>query len=364
MVKLLFLGYNGFANFGDDLLLFQAYKALINKAEVFIWTSQNYVDSSYLDQWFPQAKIVRTKKLGFFEFRKYDGVIYIGGGVFFDYLTNYPLGKFLKKGLSCFLNYNLAKLNGSRFAGVGIGLGPFLSERATRINKLRLSNFDFITVRDQTSFDIISEYDVDIRVSKGFDLSFYSAKLINVNKFISNTTNNILICPRKFSHTPGGDEYHDTLIRWCKRQANQGKNILVFGFQQKHDEPILEHYSGAGLKTKIWDPHLMEIDDVFEIFAQHELIISSRMHGIYVAGLLNIPAIGINVHPKVDDATKLFVKAKSIQVDFKIEDLESEVNTLGGKSELTNEITPYVRSAEIGYDALNLWVTKLNNPKG
>ena len=87
--KILLVGYSGHANFGDDLLLFQAYEELKEQAQVSIWTNVSNEESAYLEIWFPQAVIVRSQRLDLSIFRRYNGVFYIGGGVFFDYNQPY-----------------------------------------------------------------------------------------------------------------------------------------------------------------------------------------------------------------------------------------------------------------------------------
>ena len=225
MKKILLVGYSGQGNFGDDLLLFQAYEYFRTQAKLAIWSSNLSSYSAYLKQWFPEAEIIKTKRLNITIFRDFDGVVYFGGGVFFDYMSKYPHAKYLKKRLGNFINYNISKVFKTRFVGIGIGLGPFRSENAIKINKNLLKNFDFVTVRDDESYNIAKSYRIPTEIYKGFDLSFLSHNRCDTppQKTNSKAIKSILLCPRVFPHGSDGDIYHSKILAWSVAQQNKGK---------------------------------------------------------------------------------------------------------------------------------------------
>lgn len=357
--KILLVGYSGHANFGDDLLLYQAYEQFKNIADVSIWSGVEKEHSAYLERWFPSATVFRSKRLGFAEFIKYEKILYIGGGVFFDYMREYPVKTYIRKILACYYNYTLAKLLGVRFAGIGIGLGPFMSSRAKKINEVCLRNFDFMTLRDEDSMIIASTYDVRTLFYKGFDLSFFSINLLGMISSVNyKPTQSILVCPRKFPHETNGELYHDTLINWCKSKQVVGIMVLVLGLQKNHDEPILERYKDAGIPTEMWNPSKMGIKDIFTLFAVQDLIVSARMHGVYVAGMVGTPCIGINVHPKVKDAASILEKAVSIEPAFTEEHLEDAIAALA-HTQKDNNFRAFTESAENDYARVENWIKDL-----
>lgn len=356
--NILLVGYSGYANFGDDLLLYQAYIELKKQAKVYIWTNVSYDKSAYLEKWFAQAEIVRSQRLGWSVFRRFDGVLYFGGGVFFDYTQPYPFTKYLKKRIACFRDYTIANLTGVKFAGIGIGLGPFKSSRANRINKSRLANFDFLSVRDEDSWMIAKTYRLNTSLYKGFDLSFFSSNKFTSHKSGKEGSRSILVCPRKFPHGTNGDVYHETLIRFCKAKQKADRDVLVFGFQRNHDETILERYSEVGLTTMIWNPSAMEISDIYSLFARQDLVISARMHGVYVAGMVGTPCVGINVHPKVKDATCILQKAVSLEPAFTEEQLSDAIAHLA-YTQIENDLSAFTESAQMDYNRVKNWVKNL-----
>ena len=61
--RLLLLGYSGWRNFGDDLLLKQACDAFAEVAEVSIHTTNLTSGSDYLRTWFPDCVVEKRTEL-------------------------------------------------------------------------------------------------------------------------------------------------------------------------------------------------------------------------------------------------------------------------------------------------------------
>jgi polysaccharide pyruvyl transferase WcaK-like protein len=356
MPKVLLVGYSGHRNFGDDLLLDQAYNYFKGISEIAIWTDVIGKESGYLDTWFPEATIIRNKTLGVKIFKHFDKVLYFGGGIFFDYRKNYPKTLFLRKTLSILKNFYLARMMGVRFAAIGIGLGPFFSNYSKFLNRLQLGVFDLIHVRDMISFNILEKYGMGEKISRGYDLSFLRYQFKNLVH--TKDTKNILICPRKFNHSPVGDTYHNTLVKWAIKKKSQGFNVLVYGFQSYQDEKILDPYHESGLKTKIWNPESESLNEVLALFSSQDLIVSSRMHGIYIAGLVGRSSIGINVHPKVKDASFLFNRSKCLPIDFTLTQLDSAFSELITNNLREDDLITYYNSARNQYELARLWLNE------
>ena len=355
MTRVLLVGYSGHKNFGDDLLLAQAYNELKKLSQVSIWTDVIGSDSSYLKVWFPDATIIRSKKLGIEIFRNFDRVLYFGGGVFFDYKHQYPQLLFLKKLLSILKNYHLSKLYRIRFAGIGIGLGPFQSKKALFLTKFLLQSFDFIGIRDDVSNNYLIQAGLKEKAVLGYDLSFFQN-----DKYCAEPPSNvkqILICPRSFPHDSEKDNYHKLLIEWAKTKESQGIKVLIYGFQPGNDKEVLLNYQMGGLDTRCWNPEKEKIEDVFKLFQDQDLIISARMHGVYVAGLVNRPFIGIDVHPKVRDATTLFEYGHCLPAKFNTEELERAIIEIAPKINDRKKQRHFKDYVDFQYRMVKEWVS-------
>ena len=102
----------------------------------------------------------------------------------------------------------------------------------------------------------------------------------------------------------------------------------------------------------------MNINDVFCLFKSKSIVISSRMHGIYIAGMCGVPCIGINVHPKVKDATCLFNRATSIEPTFQIEEVDAAISKVWNE-EKRSAISNYHKSAIRDYKLVSKWIEQL-----
>lgn len=350
--SVLLLGYSGHKNFGDDLLLYQVYKQLYNDASLTIKTNCSPEASEYLLKWFPRSNIERQSRIQLRNLIAYDYIVFFGGGVFFDY-EDYSLARYLKKCLSIIRNFSIPRFFGVKILGIGIGLGPFTSERAVLLNRFLIRHFDFIGVRDIPSLELVKSYNIPIKIYSGYDLSFHVLKdFPELRNNSIPTKKSILVCPRGFRHVDGMDEVNKDIANIMLKLRNEhGYKITVFAFQTNQDEQVLRYYKDLGLSTSIWDPDVMNINDVFELFKSNEQIVSSRMHGVYVGGILNRKCIGINVHPKVSDAANRFNRCIALEPDKIDQSLESLV-----LDEFSNfhhtDLSEYVESSEFQYEKL------------
>ena len=95
-VKLLFLGYAGHRNFGDDLLVYQAYKYLKKSAIITIHTTNVEESSDYLKDWFSEAIIHKSKVIKYSLIISNTHILYFGGGIFFNF-NKINFFKYLRK---------------------------------------------------------------------------------------------------------------------------------------------------------------------------------------------------------------------------------------------------------------------------
>lgn len=322
--KLLLLGYSGQKNFGDDLLLKQAYDAFHSIAEIHIHTSSLGRESDYLSMWFPGARIFKCTRLTNQYLKGFSHILYFGGGVFFDY-NRIGFRYYLRKKISILKNYTWTKYKGIHFAGIGIGLGPFTDAKSEALCFMQLKNFDYLNVRDAVSLALCKKNRL-INISLTEDLSLADFHYYQSLKIpISNRKNRIIICPRKYPHGKNRGIYLKNLLSVCCDLKSKGKEILVYGFQSDHDEVIVEEFSKNGYQTKIWNPDTMSLLTLLNEFADCELIITARMHGLYIAGMLDVPVIGIGVHPKLKLASHLFSRSLCVADTFETEEMHEYI---------------------------------------
>ena len=134
------------------------------------------------------------------------------------------------------------------------------------------------------------------------DLSF---AMFDESKYLneSNVSNKIIICPRNYPHGTKKNKYVSKLIDLTKELKQKGYMIKIFGFQNEYDDKVLNEFKKNKINTSIWDPDEMKINSVFQLFQSFDLVITSRMHAVFVAGMVNTPSIGIGEDPKIKYAS-------------------------------------------------------------
>ena len=306
-MKILLQGYIGHRNFGDDLLLKLAIDNVkgIRNVEVYC-ILQESLDANYLTQYYPQIKIITYKKaVPIFFYKKFDKVYFIGGGVFFDYRKTIDFKSYLKKKISNYLRFNIPRIIfGAKYAGIGIGIGPFKNSKSKKIYKNLLQNFDLLGVRDYTSFEHAKSFGV-----KNIHLSNDSSLLLNEDlkmlKKQSKTPKRVVISPRSYKHDVSFEKHLETLIEFTNYLKGNGYEVK-WCFLQPEDENLISKLELNQIDCLVWEPTNMSLVDFISYYASASLVYTSRMHTVYIAGLLSVDTVAIRVHQKLEFASKLF----------------------------------------------------------
>ncbi len=309
--KILLTGYIGRENFGDDLLLKIALDNIkkIKNNEVYCIVPET-VDALYLLQYYPKIKIIRYKKtIPVFFYKSFDKVYFIGGGVFFDYGKEINTKNYFKRKISNYLRYNIPKLLGTKYAGIGIGIGPFINKRSQSIYQSMLKNFDFLGVRDQKSYEYGKLFDLK-KVYLANDLSLLLRNELTALKR-SKTACSVIICPRSYKHYKPYEKHLEVLMKFSEHLLEKQYQVN-WCFFQSEEEKIMEKLESKGILSTVWNPYKMTIMDFVSLFKNASIVFTSRMHMVYVAGLLGINTVSIRVDPKLEYAARLFNRKPKI----------------------------------------------------
>lgn len=356
--SLLLVGYVGKKNFGDDLLLYQAYEALHEVVQIHLLVSKTEKNFDYLYKWFPGVVIHRRNHLKPTFLRKFSHVLYFGGGIFFNYQKSVGFGYYLKKKFSALKNFYFPRLTGTHFAGIGIGIGPFENKRSAMLCFYQLKTFDYLNVRDGISLELCNLHQLK-KVTLSQDLSLANFQYYHSLKIpVSDREKRIIVCPRRYPHGENKDLYLTNLLSFCNELKLKGKEILVYGFQSDHDEMIVEEFSKRGYQTKMWNPEKVAFSDLFKEFANCELVITARMHGVYIAGMLDVPVIGIGVHPKLKLASQLFPKSLCVPDTFSTDEIYQCFLQLSELSENDSQLLiEKERQCNEQYEVVKKWLS-------
>jgi len=307
-IKVLLQGYIGHQNFGDDLL----FEIAISKAkkvtntEISVVITDSNINCDYLYNYYSDLNIIRfDNKIPLLFYKKFDKVYYIGGGIFFDYKLELDNKTFYKKYISNIMRYKIPKLFGTSFGGIGIGIGPYFSIRTQKLHAQIINSFDILGVRDQTSFDLAESMGFqDVILSN--DLSLELNQTLQKQDSKSKKQKEVIICPRTYSHKPEYEKHIDELITFADYLEEKGcKTHWVF--LQDDDKELINRLV-IKYQVTIWNPFQMTILDFINLFRNKLVTYTSRMHSIFISGMVKTPFVAIPLHQKLVFASELFYK--------------------------------------------------------
>ena len=307
-MSLLLYGYFGHRNFGDDLLVSLACRLcrdLGYQGKIDLASDARGV--GYLPRLVTGFDniVPMTRRAHRLIWGRYDKVLFAGGGTVFDYRTSMSPAYRLRKRISDTVRFGFPRMIGTRYASIGIGIGPFATTEGKRVALHRLKYHDWLSVRDHESFKHAAH------VCKGqnslsIDLSLLEAsRLRELAKEIDRKPNAVGMLVRSFRFGDVGNRYLEAMRHAAQILENRGVDVHWLSFQPQYDHAALEMLP-AGSQIWRWDPETMNFDDVYRKFACFNTLVTARMHGTYVGGMLGVPTIGIELHPKIRFAAEEF----------------------------------------------------------
>lgn len=356
-MKVLLIGYYGFQNFGDDLLMKLSLDRLRHNPAIkhlgvtCLPTGIEYAKSlvPYVDRF--EDVDNRGKYI-----QKYDVIIFGGGGTFFEYRKDLSRLFAFKKWFSDFRHFSLPKISGSRFASIGLGLGPFADSAGAAISLNRLKHHSIVFVRDSVSLKLAQAHHLNAVLSH--DLSFLDYDNISALRIQTDQAKPCKRCVvvRNFKYGTSKNRYIDTLLDWARRSRESKEQIDWLSFQPQYDAPVISAVENAGFRVWRWDPHSMEIQDAYQKIAESSSMVTTRMHGTYVAGMLGIPCVSIGLHPKLEIASNYFENSTALSSEPSLSELEGAIAEVENQFATPPQITKAKEELQQMMDQLNDWI--------
>ncbi|GIX30313.1 MAG: polysaccharide pyruvyl transferase CsaB [Porticoccaceae bacterium] len=286
---IVFLGYYGFGNFGDDLLLSIAHRLLRRR--------------------FPRASLaVRTDRSGDYFARllgepveivrfgarsRHRLLVHGGGGTFFDYGRHGPWARL--RGV-----LGRPRLSGERRVGLGIGVGRYDPGSRRLLEDLPvLADFTALWLRDPQSADNLRALGVAPPVRLGSDLAFLSEEWWQGGEAAPPVSRSkrlrVALCLRDWL-LPDGRDLAAAIAPAVARLAERCDLTLV-SLEPERDQKVLAAFSS--LPQWHWRPERMGLWEFAEGIAAHHVIVSARAHGAICAAVLGRPAAILEIEPKL-----------------------------------------------------------------
>jgi polysaccharide pyruvyl transferase WcaK-like protein len=312
MKKVLYSGFYGFKNTGDDVFLevtSWASKFLLNTTDVTFLTSNlpilNYNDSKHLSKsLFPGHNRIQS----FNKLLTADYFISAGGSVFMNH--HYHSIKEVAEYTKLFFNNKL------KTGAIGVSIGPF--KNISNENKVikYLKKINFLSTRDKRSFDYVSSLNLPYTPIDSFDLAallplIYPSS-IKPNIYSSKKIIGISVCNVESLNDPKNihieikrNKMFIDLINILNKNSN---GDVIFRFFILNGNEFIGDKNLSEYIIKVTNIKNYEIinyqNNVFSTWryiSECDFMISIRLHGAIMAAYNKIPFILFDYHQKCTD---------------------------------------------------------------
>jgi polysaccharide pyruvyl transferase WcaK-like protein len=311
MNKILFSGYYGHDNFGDDMFVL-----ISNLSSIKFWKNTNTkffskngpeIDSVKINYTLPSKNKFKgyIKLKSYLEILKCDIFILSGGSIlhtkpnFFD-----PMRAV----------YFLSYLNLLKIGAIGISIGPFKTKEDEEYIQKILKNFKFLGLRDKNSFNFVNKLDLKCKPFLASDLAF---TLPSVSEKKNDSTDNkemiigISLC--HFETYSNGDlsneKNREEKIYKVLLSLSTNKNIkfrffIINGNKKNGDSQITYEF----IDKLDLDKNNYEVIEysknpiqIYNKIKECKMMLTIRLHGAIFSAVANIPSLLIEYHRKCSD---------------------------------------------------------------
>ncbi len=289
-MKVLLVGsYHG-NNKGDEAIFFafqQRIKEISNTTDITITTKNElYFQTNY------KVKTV-TPFRALLNVRKFDVVILGGGGLLFDYSIFDTLRVTKQSQLLYWLLVTyLANFFKKKILWISLGIGPLTTSLAKTLTKFVALRVNYITVRDNQSFKILSDMGIK-RVAETRDIVFG----LSINTLVTSPTPDkyVLVIPRYWKEEK--DKIYENFCKIIEQFLSNGDAVVLSETNNNKDKVLTERLSShfQGRNNFQYLPLIpnKSLSNFFDLIRGSKLIISMRMHPIIIAALFRIPSIAV-----------------------------------------------------------------------
>lgn len=310
---MLFQGYYGQKNTGDNAFV-----------EVAAWGGKKYWGDTYpifLTKSMPQIQ-TECKDIGMVYNRLHlkmkgarwvmcsDALIIAGGSVFHSRMNllnpRYIAG--LKSKFS----------DSFRYGAIGVSLGPYKNSQAERENIELLKRFDFLTLRDEASYQLALSYDFPYQPIESFDLAALLPEVYMPGKkdkvFKSGQVIGVILCCYEGCKKNGDVQNEERrngrilelLLEVLKKRDNITIKFIVFNGHRVHGDRdltlrFISRISSFGYDNFEFVDYHDCVHDMWEHIRKCDCILSVRLHGAIFACFNDKPFMLVEYHRKCSD---------------------------------------------------------------
>lgn len=305
--KIIMSGYFGFSNSGDDAILksiIESFKALDPSLNIRVLSK----DPSLTEREYDVKSIDRFNIFNLIKKIKDSDMLISGGGSLLqDKTSSRSIWYYL-------FIMKLAKRYNKKVFVYSNGVGPINKKFNRKFTSKVLNKVDYITLRDNDSYELIKEIGVtnkNIKVLSDpvFNLKESSdeslCKVFDINK------DTVIVSVRSWMND---EKLINELSKFLNNLIDSGKNIVFMPMQTPRDTVISEKIAKNLSSSKIIDEKY-PVEILMNLMKHSGLVIAMRLHAMIYAIHQNVPFIGISYDPKTDTVLKDFNPSININAD-------------------------------------------------
>ena len=299
MADIIISGYHGFANSGDEALLFAILNTLRKKRPDLDFTVLSKTPEE-------TAEIYNVKSINrynFFKIRremKKSKMLLFGGGSLLQDVTS-------SKSITYYLAIiKLAQLCGLKTMLYANGIGPITKDKNRRLAAKILNKVDFITLRDDRSDEELKSLGVTkptviITADPAFTID---TDITQSGKFFTNIagvphgTKLCIVSIRSWKNA--AKSFTSDMARLCDFMVeNFGIYPLFVPMQFPEDTEISRNVMSLMKNPSYIISRELSVPEMFSVLSEAEILIGMRLHSLIYATTLAIPALPICYDPKI-----------------------------------------------------------------
>jgi Uncharacterized conserved protein len=300
-------------NLGDDLMIRMLANCL-SEHQLYIYCTNDKHYTPFKDIMNLQKCDIPIHKINSNGSIRFHACVIIGGSIYiYDTYTT-----IFKRYIRYFLKKNIKNKN-IKIATIGCNLGPFKNEfaRKTAIKDLRLSQL--ITVRDNESFDIVSEY-IPYNVYKYPDIVFSLKDLLDFDDDIESRSSLGISVYNNVRQPNLNSDYISAMAKIADEYIEKtGNNVKLLAFDTGEENDMKSAkliFRACNYKNKVnIIGHSDDGSTILSEMNQCSSLVATRFHSIILAFKLHIPFIPIVYSNKSENFLK-DIEYNKYQVNF------------------------------------------------
>ena len=288
--RIYIIGWFGFENFGDDLLLNTIIKLLSDHS--------NYIITVPVKKEYKKITVNQVKRsyFNFFFSANCQDILIIGPGGLF------PSNHFIK----VFVYYLLIKfwkLKKRKVIFWGIGISQKMGIAAKQLWKIIVKESDLFVCRNKAFLKEIYPYDKH-HVYSICDIAFLNEYLIKENVFIAEGKKvGIFVANISDDHTC----YGAVLQKWIlivSALISMGYEVDLIAFTKGLDDKLIDDVANSIGGNAIGVYHYSELEVVIDSISQYYFTITQRFHSLVLSTLARTPTICLAYGQKMEGLCK------------------------------------------------------------